>query len=340
MRRFKVAITDSGYESHEIEEAVLSRVGAELVRFQCKSEEEVVEYCSDADALLNTYAPITRRVIENLRRVKVIVRYGIGVDNIDLEAATEKGVFVANVIYDVTDIADHAVGLILSLLRKIPLADRSVKDGFWDWRVTRPISRLKGRTVGIIGFGRIGRKVAQRLGGFEVKIVSYDPYVPENLFAEYRVEKVDFETLIRESDIITVHVPLTRETRHMIGEKEFRSMKREAIIINTSRGGVIDEQALYKALKEGRIAGAGLDVLEKEPPEKDNPLLKLDNVIITPHMAWYSNESLDEIRRMAAEEVARVLSGQIPVNLVNKDVLKKLQSEGMSNVGRFIQQPS
>ncbi|MEM2026569.1 MAG: C-terminal binding protein [Candidatus Bathyarchaeia archaeon] len=325
MRRFKVAIKDSGYESHDVEEEVLSRVGAELAIFQCRSEEEVIEYCGDADALLNTYAPITRRVIENLQKVKVIVRYGIGVDNIDLKAATEKGVFVANVIYDVTDIADHTVGLILSLIRKIPLADGSVKSGLWDWKVTRPISRLKGKTVGIIGFGRIGRKVAQRLRGFEVKILSYDPYVPESLFAEYHVEKVDFDTLIRESDIITIHVPLTNETRHMIGEKEFKSMKRGAIIINTSRGGVIDEQALYKALKEGWIAGAGLDVLEKEPPEKDNPLLKLDNIIVTPHMAWYSNDSLYEIRRKAAEEVARVLSGQIPVNLVNREVLEKIR---------------
>lgn len=327
MGKFKVAITDSGYESHDVEEEVLSRVGADLVRFQCRSEEEVIRYCGDADALLNTYAPITRRVIENLQKVRVIVRYGIGVDNIDIEAATERGIFVANVIYDVTDIADHTIGLILSLMRKIPLADRSVKGGLWDWKVTCPIPRLKGKTVGIIGFGRIGRKVAQRLRGFEVKIISYDPYVPDDLFAEYCVEGVDFETLIRESDIITIHVPLTSETRHMIGEKEFRSMKRGAIIVNTSRGGVIDEQALYKALKEGWIAGAGLDVLEKEPPEKDNPLLKLDNVIVTPHMAWYSNDSLYEIRRKAAEEVARVLSGQIPINLVNREVLERIRKQ-------------
>jgi D-3-phosphoglycerate dehydrogenase len=199
-----------------------------------------------------------------------------------------------------------------------------VKENRWDWKSVQPISRLKDKTVGIIGFGRIGRKVAQRLKGFEVKILSYDPYVPEEIFREYGVEKVDFETLIKESDIITVHTPLTDETRHMIGEKELRSMKREAILINVSRGGIIDEKALYKALKERWISGAGLDVLEVEPPSKDNPLLRLDNVIITPHMAWYSNKSLDEIRRKAAEEVARALSGQIPMNLVNRDVLKKL----------------
>jgi D-3-phosphoglycerate dehydrogenase len=322
--KFKVVITDSDYGSHEIEEEVLSSIGADLVKFQCKTEDDIIRCCSDADGLLNQYAPITRRVIENLQRARIIVRYGVGVDNIDVNAATERGIFVANVIYDITDVADHTLSLILSLSRKIIWADRNVKENRWDWKSVQPISRLKDKTVGIIGFGRIGRKVAQRLKGFEVKILSYDPYVPEEIFREYGVEKVDFETLIKESDIITVHTPLTDETRHMIGEKELRSMKREAILINVSRGGIIDEKALYKALKERWISGAGLDVLEVEPPSKDNPLLRLDNVIITPHMAWYSNKSLDEIRRKAAEEVARALSGQIPMNLVNRDVLKKL----------------
>jgi len=322
--KFKVVITDSDYGSHEIEEEVLSSIGADLVKFQCKTEDDIIRCCSDADGLLNQYAPITRRVIENLQRARIIVRYGVGVDNIDIKAATERGIFVANVIYDITDVADHTLSLILSLSRKIIWADRNVKENGWDWKSVQPISRLKDKTVGIIGFGRIGRKVAQRLKGFEVKILSYDPYVPEEIFKEYGVEKVDFETLIKESDIITVHTPLTDETRHMIGEKELRSMKHDAILINVSRGGIIDEKALYKALKERWISGAGLDVLEVEPPSKDNPLLRLDNVIITPHMAWYSNKSLDEIRRKAAEEVARALSGQIPMNLVNRDVLKKL----------------
>jgi D-3-phosphoglycerate dehydrogenase len=322
--KFKVVITDSDYGSHEIEEEILFSVGADLVKFQCKTEDDIIRCCSDADGLLNQYAPITRRVIENLQRARIIVRYGVGVDNIDIKAATERGIFVANVIYDITDVADHTLSLILSLSRKIIWADRNVKENRWDWKSVQPISRLKDKTVGIIGFGRIGRKVAQRLKGFEVKILSYDPYVPEEIFREYGVEKVDFETLIKESDIITVHTPLTDETRHMIGEKELRSMKREAILINVSRGGIIDEKALYKALKERWISGAGLDVLEVEPPSKDNPLLRLDNVIITPHMAWYSNKSLDEIRRKAAEEVARALSGQIPMNLVNRDMLKKL----------------
>ena len=322
MSKFKVVITDSDYEDHDIEEKILSSIGADLIKFQCRTEDEVIKYCKDADGLLNQYAPITKRVIENLQKTKIIVRYGVGVDNIDVEAATKKGILVANVIYDTTDVADHAVGLILSLIRKIPWADQKVKNNIWNWKNMRPISRLKGKTVGIIGFGRIGRKVAQRLKGFEVKIIAYDPYASMEVFNKYGVKRVDFENLISEADIITIHTPLTNETRHMIGEKEFKSMKRNAIIVNTSRGGVVDEKALYKALKEKWVAGAGLDVMEKEPPEKDNPILKLDNVIVTPHMAWYSEDSFNEIRKIAAEEIARALTGQTPINLVNKNVFK------------------
>jgi len=322
LSKFKVVITDSDYEDHDIEEKILSSIGADLIKFQCRTEDEVIKYCKDADGLLNQYAPITKRVIENLQKTKIIVRYGVGVDNIDVEAATKKGILVANVIYDITDVADHAVGLILSLIRKIPWADQKVKNNIWNWKNMRPILRLKGKTVGIIGFGRIGRKVAQRLKGFEVKIIAYDPYASMEVFNKYGVKRVDFENLISEADIITIHTPLTNETRHMIGEKEFKSMKRNAIIVNTSRGGVVDEKALYKALKEKWVAGAGLDVMEKEPPEKDNPILKLDNVIVTPHMAWYSEDSFNEIRKIAAEEIARALTGQTPINLVNKNVFK------------------
>jgi len=323
--KFKVAITDAEYESHEIERDILSRIGAELVKFQCRTEDDVIKYCSGMDGLLNQYAPLTRRVIENLRNVKVIVRYGIGVDNIDVEAATEKGILVANVIYDITDVADHTLSLILSLVRKIPWIHENTKKGEWNWKKFQSISRLKGKTVGIIGLGRIGRKVAQRLRGFEVRLIAYDPYQPTEVFIKNQVEKVSFETLLKESDIITIHVPLTNKTRHMIGENEFRKMKRDALLINVSRGGIVDEKALYKALKNGWISGAGLDVLEKEPLRKDNPLLELDNVIITPHIAWYSTSSITELQRKAAEEIARALSGQIPKNLLNREVLKVLK---------------
>ncbi len=320
--KLRVAITDSEYGSHEIAKRILSKIGAELVEFQCKTEDEVIRLCSDADGLLNQYAPITRRVIASLK-AKVITRYGIGVDNIDVKAATEKNILVTNVVYDVTDVADHTLSLILSLVRKIPWIIKSSKNGEWDWRTFQPINRLKGKTVGIMGFGRIGRKVAQRLRGFEVELIGYDPYVPSKIFEDHRVERVDLETLLRKSDIVTVHAGLTEQTRHMIGEKELRRMKKDSFLINVSRGGIVDEKALYIALKEGWIAGAGLDVLEKEPPARDNPLLSLSNVLITPHIAWYSTSSIEEIQEKAAEDVARALSGQVPINLVNKEVLER-----------------
>jgi len=324
-RKFKVAITDAEYMSHEPERRVLSKLNVDLVKFQCKTEDDVIRNCGDADAILNQYAPITRRVIENLRNVKVIVRYGIGVDNVDVEAATERGIFVANVIYDICDVADHTVALMLSLVRKIPWAYEGVKEGTWDWKTLHPITRIRGKTVGIIGFGRVGREVAKRIRSFGTNVIAYDPYVPLEVFERNDVKKVGLEEILEQSDIITVHVALTNETYHMIGREQLRKMKSTAILINASRGAVIDEEALYKALKEGWIAGAALDVLEKEPPDKDNPLLKLDNIIITPHMAWYSVGSLTEIQTKAAEEVARVLNGQVPVNLVNKEVLKAKQ---------------
>jgi len=320
--KLRVAITDSEYGSHEIEKRILSRIGAEMAEFQCKTEDEVIRHCSDADGLLVTYAPITRKVIVNLK-ARVITRYGIGVDNIDVKAATKRNILVTNVVYDVTDVADHTLSLILSLIRKIPRIYWSTRKGEWDWRKFQPISRLRGRTVGIVGFGRIGRKVAERLKGFEVELIAYDPYVSAEVFKQYEVEGVELEALLRKSDIVTIHVGLTEETRHMISETEIGKMKRNAILINVSRGGIVDEKALHMALREGRIAGAGLDVLEKEPVTEGNPLLSLNNVVITPHIAWYSTSSIEEIQEKAAEDVARALSGQIPLNLLNKEVLER-----------------
>jgi len=318
--RFKVAVTDSEYESHEIERRVLSKVNAKLDVFQCKTEDEVIKYCSDADGLLNTYVALTRKVIGTLN-AKVITRYGIGVDNIDIGAATERGILVTNVIYDIADVADHTLSLILSLVRKIPWIRNATRRGEWDWRKFQPIARLKGKKVGIIGFGRIGRKVAQRLKGFDVELCAYDPYVSSAVFEEYMVKRVELGTLLEESDIVTVHVALTDETRHLIGEKELKKMRTDALLINASRGGVIDEKDLHRSLKEGWIGGAGLDVLEDEPLAEGNPLVLLSNVIITPHIAWYSASSVAEIQEKAAQQVAAALSGQIPTFLINREAL-------------------
>jgi len=322
-KKFTVAITDAEYASHEPEREALSKLNVNLVKFQCKTEDDVIKNCRSVDALLTQYAPISRKVIESLENVKIIARYGVGVDNVDLKAATEKGIFVANVIYDICDVADHTVALMLSLVRKIPWAYQNVKAGKWDWKVLQPVNRINGKTAGIIGFGRVARKVAALIRAFGTNIIAYDPYLPSETFEKNNVKQVDLEIIFEQSDIITVHVALTEETRHMIGLEQLRKMKKTAVLINASRGAVIDEKALYIALKEKWIAGAALDVLEVEPPKKDNSLLELENLIVTPHMAWYSTASLTEIQRKAAEEVARVLSGKLPVSLVNKEVLKK-----------------
>lgn len=260
---------------------------------------------------------------------KVITRYGIGVDNVDVQAATERGILVTNVVYDTTDVADHTLSLILSLVRKIPWVSNAARKGEWNWREFQPIMRLKGKTVGIIGFGRIGRKVAQRLRGFEVELCAYDPYVAADVFRDHKVKRVDLAALLRKSNIVTIHVALEERTRHMIGEQELKVMRRDALLVNVLRGRIVDERALYTALKENWIQGAGLDVLEKEPPVKNDPLLSLGNVIVTPHIAWYSTGTVSEIQEKAAEQVALALTGQVPPYLVNKEVLRKSERSGL-----------
>ncbi|RLF60788.1 MAG: C-terminal binding protein [Thermoplasmata archaeon] len=326
MARYKVAITDADYPSHDIEREVLSELDVEIEKFQCRKEEEVIDSCRYADAILTQYAPITRKVIESLERAKIIARYGVGVDNVDLNAATEKGIYVTNVVYDISDVADHTVMLILALIRKIHKVYHDVKDKkLWDWKNYHPIQRVKGKTVGIIGLGRVGREVATRLRGFGVRLIGYDPYIDDRMFEEFNVRKVSFDELLVTSDIITIHAPLTEETRHMIGKNEIEKMKEGAMIVNAARGGIVDERALYEALRKGKLSGAALDVLEEEPIRKDNPLLELDNVIITPHMAWYSVDSIEEVQRKAAEEVLRVLKGERPISVVNKEVLERIK---------------
>jgi D-3-phosphoglycerate dehydrogenase len=229
---------------------------------------------------------------------------------------------VTNVVYDICDVADHTITLMLALTRKLFLIDKSVKKFEWDWKKFHPINRIKGKTVGIIGLGRVGRQVAKRINCFDVSLLACDPYISADIFKKYNVKSVDLDTLLKQSDFVTLHVPLNDETRHLISTNQFKKMKNSAILINAARGGIVNEKALYKALLKKQIAGAGLDVLEKEPIEKDNPLLNLDNVIITPHMGWYSEDSVDEVQKIAAEQVLQTLQGKIPTNLVNKEVLK------------------
>jgi D-3-phosphoglycerate dehydrogenase len=326
LHKWKVVVTDWEYTDLRYEERVFRHEDIELVPAQCRTEAEVIDACRDADAIINQYAPISRKVVESLDKCKVITRYGVGVDTIDLNAATEKGICVANVPdYCMDEVADHALALLLDVTRKVSLANHYVKNGKWDFKVTQPIYRLRGRTLGMVGFGKIPQVLAEKVKPLGLRVIAYDPYVPETVAKEKGVSLVALDDLCRQADIISVHAPLTPLTRGMIGKKQFALMKKGAFVINTSRGPVIDEEALVEALREDQIAGAGLDVVEMEPICPDHPLLQMENVVLTPHVAWYSEEAAAEMRTKAALGVVDVLlHGEYPKYLVNWQVKEKV----------------
>jgi len=286
------------------------------------TEEEVIARARDAAALVVTSSPIGRKALSALGELKVVVRTGVGYDVIDVPAATESGVVVVN-IPDlwVREVANHTMGLLLAWNRKLITLDRDVHAGRWNnvipgaWAAT-----VYGETVGIVGLGNIGSAFARRLAGFEVSVIAHDPYVDDARFQALGVERVSLETLAERSDYVSVHTPLNAETRHLINERFLRRMKPTAMLINTARGPVVDEQALAQALAEKRLAGAALDVWEREPVASGNPLLGMDNVIASPHAAYYSSSAVAKVPRRCAEEVARVFTGQRPLNVVNPEV--------------------
>jgi D-3-phosphoglycerate dehydrogenase / 2-oxoglutarate reductase len=321
---FIVAVTDYVFPSLEPEKKVLAPLGAELRPAQCKSEEEIIELTQQADAVLNCYAKMTARVIEKLGRCKIIARYGIGVDNVDLDAATRAGIVVTNVPdYCIDEVSDHALALLLALARRIVPANGAVRAGDWDVIAHAGIRRLRGQTLGLVGFGKIAVAVAAKAQSFGLRVVACDPFVRSEAMAPHGVQAVDLDRLLAKSDAISIHVPLSPETLNLIGARELAFMKPTAFLINTSRGGIVDEQALAVALKENRIGGAALDVLGVEPPSPDHPLRKLPNVILTPHLAFYSRESVIELQTKAAEEVARAMRGEPPRSPVNRAVLAR-----------------
>jgi D-3-phosphoglycerate dehydrogenase len=300
------------------EEAVFRAAGVPFRQVACRTEEEYLARCGEAEALLVQYGAVTRRVIESLPRLRVVVRYGVGVDGVDVGAATERGIPVVNVPdYGTDEVANHAVGLLLGLARKLPLLDRQTRAGRWTVFEAVPVHRLAGQTVGILGCGRIGSRVARKLAGFDVRLLATDPYV--NAFPP-GVEPVSRDRLLAESDYLTLHCPLTAETRHVIDRAALARMKATAVLVNTARGGLVDLEALVEALRAGRLAGAGLDVTEPEPLDPASPLLRMDQVIVTPHAAWYSEEGHGDLKRRVAEETVRVLRGERPLHCVNPEV--------------------
>ena len=322
--KFKVVITDCDHGSIEEEKKEFGRIAAELILAQIEEEEELIRVCTDADGLLNQYALLTRKVLETLPKCKVISRYGVGVDSVDLKAATDLGIIVANVPdYCTDEVANQTIAMILTLIRKTAFFDRKVKSGEWDFHLGIPIYRTKGKTLGLIGCGKIGLEVAKRISAFGVKVMTFDPYLEK---APEGIELKDFDSVLKESNFISVHCPLNNSTRHLIGEKEFRKMEKKPLLINTSRGPIIDEKALIHALREGILSGAGLDVLETEPPDSQNPLLRMENVVLSPHVGFYSEESISELKRRTAKNVADVLTGKWPDSVVNHEVRGKTRA--------------
>lgn len=324
MATYTIAITDYQYESIEPQrEVVRAYPNMELVDFQCRTEEDVLRYAGDAHVLINQYAPMTRRVIEGLTRCRAIIRYGIGVDTVDVQAASERGIYVCNVPdYGVDETSNHAISMILALSRKLPVVMADVRRGNWSLACGKPMHRFEGSTLGLVGLGRIASAIARKMAAFGLHIVAYDPYVKAQRAQELGVTLVDFDTLVRTSDYISIHCPATSENAHMFARAQFAAMKPTAYLINAARGSIVDTQALIDALRAGEIAGAGLDVLEREPIEPDSPLLTMDNVIITSHFGGYSEEAILSLQRKATLEAVNILSGNAPYNAVNKSAVE------------------
>lgn len=319
MKRHKVYITDCdhGYIDPEIE--AFQAIGVTPILRNIRREDRVIAECGDADALLIQRAIVGKKVLESLPNLKVVCRYGVGYDNIDVSEATKAGVMAVNVPdYCIDEVSNHALAMLLAWCRQIPGYNQAVHGGRWDHRDGSPLERLAGKTVGIVGFGRIGSEFGRKVKPLDVEVVVYDPYLNE-LPPGFR--KVGFEELLSQSDYISLHCPLNGETHHMVGESALNQMKPTAVLINTARGAIIDQGALTAALKGRRIRGAALDVLETEPPGMDDELLGLDSVFLSPHAAFYSEESKHELKVRAAQAVVAALKGKVPRNLLNPQVL-------------------
>lgn len=327
MAAFKVVIADQPASDNEVEAAALAASGLPLqtVWLGAREPELVVQHAADADALVMSWVPMTRGVIDQLRRCRVIARFGIGVDMIDLDAATERGILVCNTAtYCLDEVSNHAMGLLLMLNRGLLADIDSVRRGGWSRSDGSAPRRLAGQRLGLLGLGNIGRLVAKKARGFGLDVVAYDPYLGRRTSEVDSTPLIELDELLRTADFISVHCPLNASTRHLLGARELGLLKPTAFVINTARGGIIDQAALTDVLRDRRIAGAGLDVVEVEPLPLDDPLRELDNVIITPHSASWSVESSAECRRVAVEHVVTVLRGGVPSDVVNRAVLERV----------------
>lgn len=312
---------------------VLSKIGAELRVPKDRTPQAVMELVSSADAVLVTISHVTSDHIAQMKRCRIISRLGVGVDSIDVPAATAAGIVVTRVPdASVNEVSDHAMALLLASARKVTVAHARVQAGRWEVRALAPIHRLRGTVLGLVGFGHIPQLVAPKAQAFGMQVVAYDPYVPPETMSRAGVKRVEFMELLQMSDYVSIHTPLSEETRHLFNAQAFRYMKPTAYLINTSRGPVVDEAALAAALDNQQLAGAALDVLEKEPPS-GSPLLGRENVTLTPHSAFYSEESVAEQQTKGTEEVVAVLSGKAPRNPVNPEAMQVWREKTASRGG-------
>lgn len=319
-----ILIADSDFGDVEIERQVVEGAGFRLVAAQCKSEDEVIEHGRDADGILTQYAPVGARAIEAFTRCRVIARYGTGVDIVDVDAATRRGIQVTNAPNDwcAEEVADHAVALWLAAVRRLSRYDRATRAGEWRWQTGQPIFRVRGRVFGLLSFGAIAHAIAERVRPFGVEIWAHDPFLEPEAIRRDGARPVSFDELVEGADYLVIQAPLTKATHHLFDRATLRRMKPTAILVNTARGPIVEDEALDRALSEGWIAAAAVDDIEEEPAKvrdwrPTNPLFRQRDFIVTPHAAYYSEQSIALVRHIAAEEAVRVLSGVQPLSPVN-----------------------
>lgn len=319
MAGLKVIVTDDRYGSYDEETAVLKEIGASVEVHNLGDEAETAQVLRDADGILVNLHPLPATVIQELQKCRVISRYGVGYDNVSVEAATAKGIWVTRVPdYCLEDVSDQALALLLGCVRKVAFKDRRIREGAWNLHKEQPSYRITGKTLGLIGYGAIARTLHRKISGFGLgRVLVFDPYLDPKKIEENGAESATLRSLLKNSDYISVHAPLNDGTRGLIGGRELSLMKKTAILINTSRGPLLEEKAVADALAGGKIAAAGLDVFETEPLPADSLLRQLDNVILSDHTGWYSEESVVELKTKAAQNVLEVLKGGKPIYPVN-----------------------
>lgn len=318
--KYQVVIADDRYSHYDEETRVLDSIGARIVNVKSSEKQDIKKAAQKADGMIVNLPVIDADIIESLEKCRVISRYGVGYDNVDVKSAEKHGIWVANVPdYCAEDVSDQALALLMSCVRNVALRDRQVRSGIWDIKRTGPQFRMCGKVFAFFGYGRIAQALHRKIAGFRfAKVLVCDPFVDEATVRAAGAEKADTDTALTEADFISIHMPLNDKTRGFFNEARFKKMKRSAILVNTSRGGLVNEHDLFKALSETRINSAGLDVFEKEPVDPQNPLLTLNNITISGHTGWYTEEAQTELKRKAAENVRDVLNGRPPAYPVNK----------------------